>query len=33
MAKAIPIVAWDHIVVRVSDLERSLQFYKEHYGQ
>ena len=32
MAKAIPIVAWDHIVVRVTDLERSLQFYKEHLG-
>lgn len=32
MAKAIPIVAWDHIVVRVTDLDRSLQFYKEHLG-
>jgi catechol 2,3-dioxygenase-like lactoylglutathione lyase family enzyme len=32
MAKAIPIVAWDHIVVRVTDLERSLKFYKEHLG-
>jgi catechol 2,3-dioxygenase-like lactoylglutathione lyase family enzyme len=32
MAKTIPIVAWDHIVVRVTDLDRSLQFYKEHLG-
>ena len=32
MVKKIPIVAWDHIVVRVSDLERSLKFYKEHLG-
>jgi catechol 2,3-dioxygenase-like lactoylglutathione lyase family enzyme len=32
MAKTIPIVAWDHIVVRVTDLERSLQFYKQHLG-
>ena len=30
--KKIPIVAWDHIVVRVSDVERSLAFYKEHLG-
>lgn len=32
MPKKIPIVAWDHIVVRVSDVERSLKFYKEHLG-
>lgn len=30
MARKIPIEAWDHIVIRVSDLERSLAFYKKH---
>lgn len=30
MGKKIPIEAWDHIVIRVSDLERSLAFYREH---
>ncbi len=30
--KKIPIVAWDHIVVRVSDVQRSLEFYTEHLG-
>jgi catechol 2,3-dioxygenase-like lactoylglutathione lyase family enzyme len=32
MPKKIPIVAWDHIVVRVSDLEKSLAFYRDHLG-
>jgi lactoylglutathione lyase len=32
MPKKIPIVAWDHIVVRVSDLEKSLSFYQDHLG-
>ncbi len=32
MTKKIPIVAWDHLVVRVTDLERSLAFYRDHLG-
>jgi lactoylglutathione lyase len=32
MSKQIPIVTWDHIVVRVSDVERSLDFYRSHLG-
>jgi catechol 2,3-dioxygenase-like lactoylglutathione lyase family enzyme len=32
MPKKIPVVAWDHIVVRVTNLERSLAFYTEHLG-
>lgn len=30
--RRIPVQRWDHIVVRVSDLERSLAFYQEHLG-
>ena len=32
MSRQIPIAAWDHIVVRVTDLERSLAFYEDHLG-
>ena len=32
MAKQIEIVAWDHIVVRVTNIEKSLQFYKQNLG-
>jgi catechol 2,3-dioxygenase-like lactoylglutathione lyase family enzyme len=28
----LPVETWDHIVVRVSDIERSLDFYKNHLG-
>lgn len=30
--KSLPIEKWSHIVVRVSNLENSLKFYKEHLG-
>ena len=31
-SEQIPVEAWDHLVVRVSNLERSLAFYREHLG-
>lgn len=30
--KQIPVVAWDHIVVHVSDIQRSMEFYQKHLG-
>lgn len=30
--KQISVVAWDHIVIHVSDVERSMQFYQTHLG-
>jgi catechol 2,3-dioxygenase-like lactoylglutathione lyase family enzyme len=32
MSRQIPVETWDHLVVRVSNLERSLAFYREHLG-